>query len=60
VDPPIREKNAQVAKDLCRSVLTLEDDLAFSASVLKLSGSAQRVRDLLRDGAEALGYPRPE
>jgi hypothetical protein len=58
-DPPVRAKNEQLAKDLCHSVLTLEDDLAFNAPVLKLSGDAQKVRDLLRNGAEALGYPRP-
>jgi len=59
VDPPVRLKNEQLAKDLCQAVLKIEDDLAFNASTQQASASLQRVRDLLRDAAGALGYPRP-
>ncbi len=59
VDPPVRLKNEQLAKDLCQAVLKIEDDLAFNASTQQASASLQRVRGLLRDAAGALGYPRP-
>ena len=59
VDPAVRQKNEQLAKDLCQAVLKIEDDLAFNATTQQASASLQRVRDLLRDAAQAAGYPRP-
>ncbi|HEU4760547.1 MAG TPA: hypothetical protein VFT91_11290 [Dehalococcoidia bacterium] len=59
-DPSIREKDAKLAKELCKAVINIEDHLAFGADFVQLSGDAQRIRDLLRDGAAALGYPRPQ
>ncbi len=59
VDPSVRQKNDQLAKDICQAVLKIEDDLAFNATTQQASASLQRVRDLLRDAAEAIGYPRP-
>ncbi len=59
VDPPIRERNEERAKDLCRAVIDLEDSLAFDAGAVKISFDLQKVRDLLRDAAQTLGYKRP-
>jgi len=57
-DPPIREKDEALAKDLCKAVIDLEESLPGGVSTLQLSIKTQRVRDLLADGAVALGYPR--
>lgn len=59
VDPPLREVDEAMAKDLCRAVIDLENNLASRATDLELIGSLTAVHDLLRDAAEALGYPRP-
>ena len=58
-DPPIREKDVELAKRLCQEVLKIEDDLAFGATSLEVALDAQRIRELLREGAKALGYPPP-
>ena len=59
VDPPIREKNAGMAKDLCKTVIHIEEELAIDRRVDIIATDAARIRELLRDGAEALGYARP-
>jgi hypothetical protein len=59
VDPPIREKNAGMAKDLCKTVIHIEEELAIDRRVDVIASDAARIRALLRDAAEALGYARP-
>lgn len=59
VDPVVRQRDEDLAKQLCRAVIELEDDLARRAPPFEVTVKMQRVRDLLRDSAEALGYPRP-
>ncbi|MEO6197483.1 MAG: hypothetical protein ABIP58_05160, partial [Dehalococcoidia bacterium] len=59
VDPPLRKADEAMAKDLCRAVIDLENKLASRATDPELIGSLTAVHDLLRDAAEALGYPRP-
>jgi hypothetical protein len=59
VDPHVREQDEDLAKNLCRAVIALEDNLATRAPAPQLSADVQRVRELLRDAAAVLGYPRP-
>jgi hypothetical protein len=62
VDPPIRARNEGVARTLCRAVLTLENVLITPqthATPEQLAADTVEVRSALRDGAEALGFPRP-
>ena len=59
VDPPIRAVNEALAKDLCNSVIHIEEELAIDRRVDVIASDAARIRELLRDGAEALGYARP-
>ena len=58
-DPPIREKDPELAKQLCEAVLKIEDHLAFGATPLEIAVDARGIRDLLRQGAQALGYQSP-
>jgi hypothetical protein len=58
-DPPLRETDEALAKDLCNAVIDLETSLEQSASNPLLASQVAEVRDLLRDAADALGYPRP-
>ena len=57
-DPPLRAVDEQMAKDLCNSVIRIEEDL-IDPRVDIIATDAARIRELLRDGAEALGYARP-
>ena len=59
VDPAIREKDPGLGKQLCQAVLKIEDDLAFGASLFDVSLDAQRLRDLLRQGAKTLTLAAP-
>jgi hypothetical protein len=60
-DPPIRLANENLARNLCETVVQLETDLAAGSKVTtyKLADDTTKVRDALREGAVALGYPRP-
>lgn len=60
--PQIFEADKELGKNLCEAVLTLENDLDGPSGAVATPQSAAHattVRDLLRDGAEALGFPRP-
>jgi len=59
VDKPLREKDAALGKDLCHAVLELEEALTSDISPLELSTKVERVRQILREAAVALGYDRP-
>ena len=58
VDTPLREADEELAKELCEAVIRFEDEL-ISERVGRVATEAIRVRDLLRDAAEALGFARP-
>ncbi len=58
-DKPLREKDETLGKDLCHAVLDLEESLTSEISSISLSTRVQRVREILRDAAVALGYERP-
>jgi hypothetical protein len=59
VDKPLREHDAELGKELCHSVLDLEEALTSEISPVNLSTHVQRVRRNLADAAIALGYDRP-
>lgn len=59
VDPAIREEDEELAKELCESVIRLEEELAFDQRTSVIASEATRIRELLRDGAELLGFDRP-
>ena len=59
VDPPLRPADQELAKDLCESVIHIEEELAIDRRVDVIASDAARIRALLRDAAEALGYVRP-
>ena len=59
VDRPLGEKDARLGRDLCHSVLDLEDALTSEISSLDLSTRVQRIRQVLADAAVAFGYDRP-
>ena len=58
VDAPLREADEELAKELCEAVIRFEDEL-ISERVGRVATEAIRVRDLLRDAAEELGFARP-
>jgi hypothetical protein len=59
-DQPLRPVDEELARELCRSVIDLEEELfAEQPRVDTIATLAARIRALLRDAAEALGYVRP-
>jgi hypothetical protein len=61
-EPEIRAKNEELGKNLCEAVIKFESDFDTTQSGITSSQLANEViviRDYLRDGAVALGYPRP-
>ncbi len=59
VDPAIREVDEELAKALCEAAIDIEEELALDRRADRIAGQATRIRELLRDAAEALGYARP-
>lgn len=59
VDQPLRERDEDAAKELCEAVLDMENALATNAPSATVAAQIGLVRELLRDAAETLGYPRP-
>ena len=59
VDPPWRALDEEAAKDLCETVIHIEEELAIDRRVDVIANDAARIRAYLRDAAEALGYARP-
>lgn len=59
VDQPLRPVDEELARDLCESVIHIEEELAIDRRVDVIASDAARIRALLRDAAEALGYARP-
>jgi hypothetical protein len=60
-DPAIRPVNEQLGKKLCEAVIKFETDFDTSGrtSLGLLANEVATIRNLLRDGAVALGFPRP-
>ena len=59
VDPAIREADEELAKEICGVVIELEEELAFERRTDVIARQAAQIREMLRDGAELLGYERP-
>jgi len=59
VDPPLRPIDEEMARDLCETVIHIEEELAIDRRVDVIASDAARIRALLQDAAEALGYVRP-
>ena len=55
IDPDLRSVDEEKAQLLCEAVLDLEDALERSSDSLAAT-DATRVRDLLREAAQILGY----
>lgn len=58
-DPVITEKNPTLGKNLCNAVIAFENDFEQPPSTAVLVTEITKVRDLMADGAVALGFPRP-
>ena len=61
-EPEIRARNEDLGKKLCESVIKFETDFDTTQSGItsgRLSNEVVIIRDYLRDGAVALGFPRP-
>ncbi len=59
VDPSIREADEELAKEICERIIEIEEEMAFGRRVSVIAGQATRLRELMQDGAEALGFARP-
>lgn len=59
IDPAIRAKDGGLAKELCEAVLRIEAEFAGEQRADIIAAEAAILRDVVRDGAEALGYARP-
>ncbi len=59
VDAPFREVDEELAKELCERVTEIEEELAIGRRVSVIAGQATRIRELIQDAAEALGFARP-
>ncbi len=59
VDAPVREVDEELAKDLWEKTIEIEEELAIGRRVSVIADLATRMRELVQDAAEALGYARP-
>lgn len=59
IDRPLREVDEDLAKDLCAAVNRIEEELTVDRRADKVAIDATRIRELIRNAAEALGYFRP-
>ncbi len=59
VDPSIREADEELAIEICERIIEIEEEMAFGRRVSVIAGQATRLRELMQDGAEALGFARP-
>jgi hypothetical protein len=60
VDQPLRPVDEDLARDLCETVIDIEEELlAEQPRVDAIGLQAARIQDMMRDAAEALGYARP-
>ena len=59
VDPPLREVDEELAIELCEEITKIEEELALDQRISVIAGQATRIRGLIQDAAEALGFARP-
>lgn len=58
IDQPLREVDEGLAKELCEAVNKMEEELTVNQHADQVAIQARRIRELLREAAEALGYDR--
>lgn len=56
VDSPLRDKNEELAKKLCRAVVQIEAEFAFSGEAPTVAAEAEGIRDLLGQATAELGF----
>jgi len=59
VDPPVRQKDQALARQLCEAIVIVEEGFPLGLASSQLATGMQDVQNLIRDSAEALGYQRP-
>lgn len=59
IDPVVRAQDEDLAKELCRVVLDVEEALVESESSASVALMITELRDLIQDAAVAIGYQRP-
>ena len=59
IDPSLREVDEKLAIELCEAVIEMEEELVIGQRLSVIAGQATRLRELIQDAAEALGYARP-
>lgn len=59
VDPPLRQQDEELAKQLCETVLDVEEALFESAPTSTTALLMTDLRNLIQNAAVALGYERP-
>jgi hypothetical protein len=60
IDHRLREVDEELAKELCQAVNSIEEELTVDQRADRVAIQATRIRDLVRQAAEALGYGRPD
>lgn len=59
VDPPVRQQDEELARNICEVVLEVEDALLETTSTMSLVAMMTELRDLIAEAAVVLGYERP-
>jgi len=59
VDPPVRQQDADLAVELCETVVFIEEGFARRDPSGPIANAIQDMQRLIRDSAVALGYDRP-
>lgn len=59
VDQPLRDVDEGLAKELCEAVNEVEEEITVNQRADRVAIETTRVRELIGDAAEALGYARP-
>lgn len=59
VDAPLREVDEELAKELCEAVIEIEEAFLSDRRPDRVAMEATRLRETMRDAAEAMGYARP-
>lgn len=59
MDAPLREVDEELAKEICELIIEIEEELVIGRRLSVIAGQATRIRELVQDAAEALGFARP-
>lgn len=59
IDPPVRQQDEDLAKEICEVVLDVEDSLATRESSASIAIQLTELRELIAEAAVVLGYERP-